>query len=251
MKLSKLRLSPETVIALVALFVALGGAGVAATGGNFILGQANDASSKTSLTAGINDRALLITNANTGSSAAGLSLNVAPGHAPIVVNPTAGKATNLSADKLDGIDSSGFVQGSGKSNSAVLVLPEIFNPNPPPESNLLAVPGFGTFRAQCAFPGAKYGVIGFRNDSGTTLDLTVEQMRQENGSTESSAFSDLVANTAEPQVIGHDFDLDDADTATWQLSRGLSGAALVTAFTSIMFDGSNNCVFRVSYIRNG
>jgi len=33
--------SPATVIATVALFVALGGVGVAATGGNFILRQSN------------------------------------------------------------------------------------------------------------------------------------------------------------------------------------------------------------------
>src|SRR4051812_1419311 len=39
--------SPSLVISLFALLVALGGAGIAATGGNFILGQSNSASSLT------------------------------------------------------------------------------------------------------------------------------------------------------------------------------------------------------------
>ena len=43
--------SSATVIATVALFVALGGVGVAATGGNFILGQSNTATTNTSLSA--------------------------------------------------------------------------------------------------------------------------------------------------------------------------------------------------------
>jgi hypothetical protein len=39
--------SPAMIVALLSLFVALGGVGVAATGGNFILGQSNSASSTT------------------------------------------------------------------------------------------------------------------------------------------------------------------------------------------------------------
>jgi len=35
--------TPATIIALASLFVALGGVGVAATGGNFILGQSRQA----------------------------------------------------------------------------------------------------------------------------------------------------------------------------------------------------------------
>src|SRR5262249_2656913 len=42
--------SPATIIATVALFVALGGAGMAATGGTFILGQTNTADAASTLT---------------------------------------------------------------------------------------------------------------------------------------------------------------------------------------------------------
>jgi hypothetical protein len=48
------RPSPALVISLLALFVSLGGLGVAATGGNFILGQSNSADSETALNATLN-----------------------------------------------------------------------------------------------------------------------------------------------------------------------------------------------------
>src|SRR5256885_6261996 len=63
------------VVSLVALFVALGGTTYAATGGNFILGQANSASTPTSLSSGAS-QALKVTNstAHTGVWAAGGSV---------------------------------------------------------------------------------------------------------------------------------------------------------------------------------
>ena len=45
------RPSPAIVISLLALFIALGGAGYSATGGNFILGRSNSASSQSALVA--------------------------------------------------------------------------------------------------------------------------------------------------------------------------------------------------------
>jgi hypothetical protein len=112
MKLFTRKPSPAMVVATLALFVALAGTGVAATGGNFILGQSNTAGAKTSLTAGFSDRALAITNMNTGSSATALGLNVAAGRPPLIVNSST-KVANLNADQLDGINSSAFIQGGG------------------------------------------------------------------------------------------------------------------------------------------
>jgi hypothetical protein len=105
--------SPAMIVALAALFVALGGVGVAATGGNFILGQSNTAGAKTSLSAQINGKALDITNNNTGSSATALGLNVASGRPPFAVNSQS-KVANLNADKLDGLDSTSFLPKTGK-----------------------------------------------------------------------------------------------------------------------------------------
>lgn len=161
--------SAAMIIALLALFVALGGVGVAASGDNFILGQSNSASSKTSLTAGVNDRALVITNNNTGSNAAALGLTVAPGHVPLTVSssrkvtnlnvdlfddhnstfflPTTGKAAN--SDKLDGIDSTGFVQGRG----SLLANRMVVSPDAV-ETTLLTVPGLGSVKETCTASGA-------------------------------------------------------------------------------------------------
>jgi hypothetical protein len=96
----------------VALFVALGGTTYAATGGNFILGQPNSASSTTALSAPVaGNKALLLTNTNTGAGATALGLNVASGHAPFTVN-SGTKVTNLNADMLDGLNSTAFLSSS-------------------------------------------------------------------------------------------------------------------------------------------
>jgi hypothetical protein len=88
-------------------FIVLGGISYAATGGNFILGKSNSASSKTSLAAPIADKALAVTNNSTKAGATALGLNVASGHPPFKVNSGA-KVTNLNADELDGQDVSNW-----------------------------------------------------------------------------------------------------------------------------------------------
>jgi hypothetical protein len=105
--------SPATVIALVALFVALGGVGIAANGQSLILGKSdNSATSKTGLSAPVNDKALQLTNTSTGTNATALGLTVASGHAPFTVSSQT-RVANLNADKLDGVDSGGFLRSHG------------------------------------------------------------------------------------------------------------------------------------------
>jgi hypothetical protein len=99
------------LVGYVALFIALGGTTYAATGGNFILGKANSASSTTSLSAPVAGKGLQVTNTSTHAGASALGLNVASGHAPFTVNSGA-KVANLNADKLDGVDSTGFLPSS-------------------------------------------------------------------------------------------------------------------------------------------
>ena len=57
------------IVGYLALFVALGGTTYAATGGTFILGKSNSASSKTSLAARISDKALALTSEAPASAA--------------------------------------------------------------------------------------------------------------------------------------------------------------------------------------
>jgi hypothetical protein len=104
-------LTYANVMVTILAFIVLGGMSYAATGGNFILGKSNSASSTTSLTAPVAGKGLQVTNTSTGAGATALGLNVASGKAPFTVN-SGTKVANLNADKLDGIDSSGFLSSA-------------------------------------------------------------------------------------------------------------------------------------------
>jgi hypothetical protein len=144
MKPIKHRPPPSMIVALLALFVALGGAGMAATGGNFILGQANEADQTTGLSVStLPDatacpapcEALQVTDISTAANAGGLgvlgnsattpaatiqnsgggaalSLLVSAGNAPFAVN-SAVRVAKLNADRLDGKSSDQFLQPGG------------------------------------------------------------------------------------------------------------------------------------------
>jgi hypothetical protein len=101
------------VLSLLALFVALGGTAYATTDGKLVLGRANDATAQTALAAPVAGPALQVSNASGGAAATALELNVAAGHPPLTVNSSS-KVTNLNADQLDGIDSSGFYAAGSK-----------------------------------------------------------------------------------------------------------------------------------------
>ncbi len=85
---------------------------------NFILGSttANTPNALTAVTAqnadgtgGLNGKMIQLTNNSTGSSTTALGLTVGSGRPPLTVN-SGTKVTNLNADKLDSIDSTGFVK---------------------------------------------------------------------------------------------------------------------------------------------
>jgi hypothetical protein len=92
--------SHATAVAYLALFMAMSGTAAAATGGTFVLGKANTAETVSTLT---------------NSTGPALSLRAPEGAAPLQVNRTV-KVTNLNADLLDGIDSTGLVR-LGKTNA--------------------------------------------------------------------------------------------------------------------------------------
>jgi hypothetical protein len=99
---------------VLALIFGVATAALSATGGNFILGKANEATTVSRLTASIAGPALTLVNQSADTAATALNINVASGNAPLRVNAAAGTATNLSADKLDGRDSSGFYAQGAK-----------------------------------------------------------------------------------------------------------------------------------------
>jgi hypothetical protein len=107
--LGERRPSASLVISTIALFVSLGGAGYAATGGNFILGQTNTATTPSVLAAPINAKTLRLRNMDTGADASALGLEVASGHPPFTVNSNT-RVPQLNADLLDGRDSAAFLR---------------------------------------------------------------------------------------------------------------------------------------------
>jgi hypothetical protein len=117
MKVIKRHLSPATVIALLALFVALAGTGVAATGGNFILGQSNSATSQTGLAGTTSAAALAVANIGGGVP---LKLTGPSTQPPLVVN-SATKVSLLNADELDGKDKTDFYAAGSKVANADLL----------------------------------------------------------------------------------------------------------------------------------
>ena len=103
------------LIAAVVSAVVSASAAVATTS-NFILGSttANVPDAPTTVTAknvglgGLNAKMLQLTNNSTGSSATALGLTTPSSRPPLIVSSQA-KVANLNADKLDGIDSAGFL----------------------------------------------------------------------------------------------------------------------------------------------
>jgi hypothetical protein len=145
----------------VAVAVSLTSSATAVAASYLVLGTTNTAAATTTLRSGVNGAVLQLTNSNPGggSNARGLQITVPSGHAPVTVNATAGKATNLNADKLDGIDSSWFVQGARagafwEKSKGRTFLNRIDTIKGDPEVKILEVPHLLQIAASCGSFGA-------------------------------------------------------------------------------------------------
>jgi hypothetical protein len=119
-----------TVVGFVTAVVLLGGTALATTA-NFVLGSttANKPDALTAATAqnkdghgGLNGPMIQLTNSSTGSSASPLGLTVGSGRPPLSTNSTT-RVAHLNADLLDGVDSSGLVQGGRQLVTKRLAVP--------------------------------------------------------------------------------------------------------------------------------
>jgi hypothetical protein len=96
----------SAVLSVSAVVIAVSSTSAYAAAANFLLNVGNTSSAQTTLNgSAVAGKALQVTNQNTTAGAGALGLTVAAGHPPLTVNATAGKATNLNADKLDGLNS--------------------------------------------------------------------------------------------------------------------------------------------------
>lgn len=149
------------IAAVVSAFVAAGAA--VATTKTFVLGTTNTVDAPSTVTAGsgLNTKLLQLTNNSTGSSSTALGLTTPSSRPPLIVSSQA-RVANLNADKLDGKDSAGFVQGRGTALANRLVF------NPTNNKTLLTIPGLGYLQAFCD-PGDTDLV--WSNDTGGNVDV--------------------------------------------------------------------------------
>ena len=103
---------------MLALIFGMASTALGANNDPFILGVLNNtATAITKLTGNVSGGpALQVVNNKTEPGSRGLQVTVAANKPPIVVNASAGKAPNLNADKLDGKDSTGFVEARRENN---------------------------------------------------------------------------------------------------------------------------------------
>jgi hypothetical protein len=248
--MSRSRLQRAAVVALALVIVAAGTAAAAVPGDPLKLGVANTINALTAWRGTVAGRLIALQNLsseaaarvftavssggsstiyveNTGSGP-GIQVKVTEGRAPLLVNATAGKATNLNADKLDGkdasafllttgkaadadkldgIDSGGFVKGSGTLVASKAIAAVVAS-----TGNVLTVPGAGTVRYTCNGTSLYFD---FYNDTSGYMFLI-----QDDGGTDPSWAGRLnpsTATTATPaksadHVVYHLFPTDSSVT---------------------------------------
>jgi hypothetical protein len=148
--------------ALAVATIALAGTGV---GGVFNLGADNTVNKTTTLrsTSSFSGPQLQVKNAGGGPA---LDLQVNSGKAPLTVNSSS-KVANLNADKLDGVDASGFVQGKG------LVVKGSGDPNAGITQGIMSTDHF-LIQYACPSDTANDGTAIFFNEANATVDLFVD-----------------------------------------------------------------------------
>jgi hypothetical protein len=109
----------------------------------FHLGHSNTSNAITKLVGSVAGPMLRLDNNSTGTGATALDLQVEPGKPPMTVN-SGTKVTNLNSDKLDGIDSTSFIQGKGNIYHGRLNAPRNAT-----RLDVLNVPGFGKVTGTC------------------------------------------------------------------------------------------------------
>lgn len=102
-------------VVLAVVFGAASTALAAVPGDPFRLGQLNTIDRVSQLAGAVAGPLLVVDNNGSGPA---MDLRVEPGKAPLRVNATAGKATNLDADRIDGQDASAFLPAGGKARDA-------------------------------------------------------------------------------------------------------------------------------------
>jgi hypothetical protein len=250
------RPSPATAISLVALFFAMSGTAVAATGGDFILGKANTATTVTSLS-------------NTKGTA--LSLSSTSTTPPMTVSNSV-QVPKLNASELGGHPASAFLGVNGTAaNSSELggEPPTAFLPEGGTAANSSELGGqpasdYMTSPGQIAFDTATI-------NSGTTADVTIPSAVSHDYGLQLQCVSGvatpiilatgatiqwwaLLPNGQPPLTgvlpLGDNTSFGTASAATWVVQVAF-GPTMATTDWSATVNTSGTCTFAAQTISNG
>jgi hypothetical protein len=230
-----LKASPTAAVAVAALALGLGGVAYGATGGNFILGQANTATSETQLGSNAATQTLRVTN-SAGKPAARFVTGA--GVTPFVVtSPT--KVANLNSDKLDGLDSLGFIKAGpcapvascsgSNAGGAIGVVPGT-------TGTIALAPGFFSVQYSCPSDLTQEGVITYVNTSAAT-----ENVFADSGG-DNPNYDQLAAGGSLPLPASAA-----GDSFVWQMQHPTAGLATIHAATVNRVSG-NDCHFQVQAV---
>jgi hypothetical protein len=234
-KLGFLKSSPAAAVAVLALALSVSGVAYGATGGNFILGQPNTATSETKLSSNSATQTLGLTNSANKPAARFIT---GPTAAPFSVTSQV-KVGNLNADKLDGLDSTGFVKAgpcapvascTGRNaGGAIGVVPGS-------TGTIALVPGLFTIQYDCPANLNNQGVITYVNTSAAT-----ENVYADSGG-DNPNYQQLAAGGTSPLPA-----TAAGDSFVWQIQHPTIGLATIHA-ASVNHVGDNFCGFQVQAV---
>ena len=223
------RPSPATAISIAALFVALSGTAYAATGGNFILGNPNSATSVTSLTNTAGTALGLNSKAGTAPLSVGNSVLVPKLNASLVGGKSASSflaanGTAANSNQLGGVPASRFTQGATGT---------IFIGGGNAGNFLQTADGAYQLTGYCDYNGATGGeIVLYDHHSGTNFDTVVWWN------------PDGVASTTLSGNQGQDVLGPDAGSRIVVIQVTTTFTFVVTFIASLHYDtNSHQCVF--------
>jgi hypothetical protein len=173
--------------------------------GLFHLNHNNPVTALSTLTGNLAGSVLKVDNNGTGTA---LSLEVGSGKAPLRVNSTAGKATNLNADKVDSFNASELVRGASASdvvNTTTSPHPaNLFTVSAPREGGLLVNIAFACNSASGSTD-TRWSIITRVDGAGEGLDtfLTFPHAALQSTPGDSTSLTAFVPVNAGDHIIGY------------------------------------------------
>jgi hypothetical protein len=184
---------------------------------------------------------LALTNNSAAAGATALKLTVKAGKAPLTVNSST-KVTNLNADKLDDIDSSGLIHGKGKTYNLAVAVTRPTDPNGPASTQYdpspAVVPGFANVSLICPAT--------FSSNPPAVRFTSLLQSGEENVFARNDHSPDATFVPLNPFANRTQINTDSSGDLTSATINGVPGGVETTVWLQIAtVRNSNNCYFQI------